>query len=153
MKRFAFRAVLVASLSANLAVAGVVVWQRVPGPTGEPLLFSRVALDPDQRSRISELRSRLISARDEHARRMVALRRQLASAVMQQPADPAGVDRALRSIADTQAAYQQAVVEHVLAVREVLRPEQRSAFEKMVVEHMSAGGPMDHANCSLPPRD
>ncbi len=52
MKRFAFWALLVASLSANLAMAAVAVWQRSPARPGEPLLFSKVALAPDQRRRI-----------------------------------------------------------------------------------------------------
>ncbi len=150
MKRFAFWALLVASLSANLAMAAVAVWQRSPARPGEPLLFSKVALDPDQRSRISGLRERLMSTRQEHARRMAALRRDLASAAVQQPAAPATVDRALRAIADTQAAYQRAVVEHFLAVRDVLRPEQRPAFEKMVVEQMSMGGGPQHEVCPMP---
>lgn len=153
MRRFVFWALLAASLSANLAVAAVAVWQRRPGPSEEPPVFARVALDPDQRARISELRSQLMSARDEHAGRMATLRHRLAGAVAQQPADRAAIDAALRSIDETQAAYQRAVVEHVLAVRDVLRPEQRPAFEKMVVEHMSAGGAMQCANCALAPKE
>jgi Spy/CpxP family protein refolding chaperone len=151
VKRLAFWAVLVASLSANLATAAIAIWQRGPARPSEPLLFSKVALDPEQRSRIAALRTRLTSTRDEHMRQMGALRSQLANAVLQQPADPAVTDRALRSIADTQAAYQQAVVEHVLAVRRVLRAEQRPAFDKMVAEQMSVGGISQHDACPMPP--
>jgi Spy/CpxP family protein refolding chaperone len=154
VKRFVLWALLAASLSANTAVAAVVLWQRRAGPPEEPLVFSRVALDESQRARISELRSQLLSTRDEHSRRMAQLRRELASAVMREPQDAAAVDAALRSIAGAQASYQRAVVEHFLAVRDVLRPEQRPSFEKMVGEHMTLGGGMDHcAGCALRPSE
>jgi Spy/CpxP family protein refolding chaperone len=154
VKRIVFWGLLAASLSANLAVGAAALWQRRNGTPEEPLVFSRVALDEGQRARISQLRSQLLSTRDEHARRMAVLRRELAAAVLREPRDPAAVDRALRSIAEAQASYQRAVVEHVLAVRDVLRPEQRPAFEKMVGEHMTLGGDMDHcAGCSLRPRE
>jgi Spy/CpxP family protein refolding chaperone len=151
VKRLALWALLAASLSANLATAAVALWRRGPARPAEPLLFSMVALDPDQRSRISGLRERLMSARDEQGRRMVALRRELAGAVVKEPPDAAAVGGALRAIAEAQAAYQQVVVEHFLAVRDVLRPEQRPAFEKMVVEHMGAGGGAPHGVWPAPP--
>lgn len=151
MKRFALWALLAASLSANLGFAGVALWRRSPARSGEPLLFSMVALDPDQRSRISSLRERLMSTREGQARRMASLRGELAGAVVRQPADPAAIDRALRNIAEAQAAYQQAVVEHFLAVRDVLRLEQRPAFEKMVLEHMGTGGGQQHEVWPMPP--
>lgn len=92
-----------------------------------------------------------MSTREGQARRMASLRRELAGAVVRQPADPAAIDRALRNIAEAQAAYQQAVVEHFLAVRDVLRLEQRPAFEKMVLEHMGTGGGQQHEVWPMPP--
>lgn len=142
MKRFALWALVVASLSANLATAAVALRQRSAVPSNEPLLFSRVTLDPDQRTRISELRSRLIANRDEHVRKLAELRGRLAGAMMHQAEDPAAIDAILRSIADAQAGFQHAVVEHVFAVRGVLRPDQRPAFEEIVAEQMRTGGPM-----------
>jgi ribosomal protein L29 len=148
VKRFALWAALVASLSANLATAAVALRQRSAAPSNEPILFSRVTLDPDQRSRISELRSRLIANRDEHARKLAELRARLAGAMMHQAENPAAIDATLRSIAEVQTGFQQAVVEHVLAVRGVLRPDQRPAFEEIVAEQMRTGGPMQ---CGLGP--
>jgi Spy/CpxP family protein refolding chaperone len=154
VKRLVFWTVLAASLSANVAVAGVALWQRRAAPQGEPILFSRIELDEGQRARISQLRSQLLASRDEHAHRMVMLRRGLAAAVLRQPRDQPAVENALRSIAEAQASYQRAVVEHVLAVRDVLRPEQQPAFEKMVGEHMMTAGGMEHcAGCSLRPHE
>jgi Spy/CpxP family protein refolding chaperone len=153
VKRFAFWALMAVSLSANLAMAAVAVWQRRLEPASEPRLFSKVALDPDQRARIAELRSRLMATRHEHVRRITELRQQLAGTIMHQPADPAAVEGILRSISEVQAGYQEAVVAHVLAVRDVLRPEQRPAFEKVVAEQMSARGPMQHGDCPVPAKE
>jgi nickel and cobalt resistance protein CnrR len=142
VKRFVLWALLAASLSANLAMAAVALRQRAAGPSTEPLLFSKVTLDPDQRARISELRSRLIATRDEHARNIGELRTRLAGAMSHQAENRAPIDAILGSIAESQAGFQRAVVEHVLAVRAVLRPEQRPAFEEIVADQMRAGGPM-----------
>ena len=142
MKRFVFWALLTASLSANLAMATVALRQRSSGASNEPLLFSKVLLDPDQRARILELRSRLIASRDTHARNIAELRTRLVGAMTHQAENRAAIDAILGSIAESQAAFQQAVVEHVLAVRAVLRPEQRPAFEEIVAGQLRAGGPM-----------
>ena len=147
MKRLALWALLAASLSANLAVAAVAMRQQTAS-SSEPHLFSRVALDADQRARVSELRSQIMATRDEHARRIAALRKELASAIMQEPESHARVESILRGIVESQAGLQQAVVEHVIAMRNVLRPDQRPAFEQMVAEHMTSGGPMQ---CGLGP--
>ncbi len=83
--------------------------------------------------------------RDVHARRIADLRVQLASAVMREPDDHARVESILRSISESQASLQQAVVEHVIAVRAVLRSDQRPTFEQMVAEHIA---PSPHAGLS-----
>jgi hypothetical protein len=142
VKRFALWALLAVSLSANLAMAAVAARQRSWGASSEPRVFSKVALDPDQRARILQLRSHLVATRDEHARRIAELRARLAGAMTRRPEDTAGIDSILHGIAESQAGFQRAVVDHVLAVRAVLRPDQRPAFEEVVAGHMQAGGPM-----------
>lgn len=139
MRRLVLWAVLVASLSANLAVAFAALRQQRSGPPDEPLLFSKVSLAPEQRARIAELRSQLVARRADHARHIAELRARLAAAMMHQADDRAAMDSILRGIAESQAAFQQAVVDHVLAVRGVLKPEQRPAFEEIVAHHMQAG--------------
>jgi Spy/CpxP family protein refolding chaperone len=148
MKRLALWAVLALSLSANLAVAAVAVRQRGAGPSNEPLIFSKVALDAGQRSRISALRAELMTQKDEHARRIAALRGELATAILHDQANVASVDSLLREIAASQAAMQRAAVDHVLAVKGVLHPDQRPAFAEMVATHMRSAGPMQ---CGLGP--
>jgi Spy/CpxP family protein refolding chaperone len=148
VKRFALWFVLVASLSANVAVGAVAVRRHGSGPSDEPLLFSKVALDAGQRARISELRKQLVASRDEHARRMSELRTQLAATMLHDPENHAHVDAVLRDIAASQASFQHAVVDHVIAVRGVLHADQRPAFEEIVAGHMRSGGPMQ---CGLGP--
>ena len=143
MKRLAFWALLAASLSANVAVAASTLRQRTASVASEPRVFSKVALDADQRARISTLRSQIIATRDEYARRIADMRGQLASAIMREPQDPALVGSILRNIAASQASLQQAAVDHVVAVRAILRPDQQPAFEEMIASHMRSGGPMD----------
>jgi LTXXQ motif family protein len=148
MKRLALWAILAASLSANLAVAAVAVRQRSTAPSNEPLLFSKVDLEPAQRSRISVLRAELMASRDEHARRISDLRAQLANTILHDSANQAHVESILRGIASSQTEMQRAAVDHVLAVQAVLHAEQRPAFAEMVASHMRSAGPMQ---CGLGP--
>lgn len=142
MKRIVLWGVLAASIAANVATLVVALSRRAAAPPGEPRLFSMVELDPDQRARITRLRAALLATREERARRLSVLRGELAASIVREPADAAAVENALRSISEVQSGYQRAVVEHVLAVRDLLRPEQRSAFERMVAEHVRGGGPL-----------
>ncbi len=73
---------------------------------------------------------------------LAALRRRLAAAIARQPEDRAAVDSTLRRIAEEQARFQEAVVSHVLAVRSVLKPDQRPAFEDIIAHHIQAAGQM-----------
>jgi Spy/CpxP family protein refolding chaperone len=145
MRRIVFWALLGLSLSANAAVAAVVLGGRLPGhgPTGAPLLFAKVSLDPDQRARIMALREKLLADREAQAARLAELRGKLADLLAADPTDPTAVDAALGDIEAGQAGFQRRVVAHVLAVREVLRPEQRPAFQALVAEHMRTGVPLD----------
>jgi Spy/CpxP family protein refolding chaperone len=121
-----------------MAAAGL--RRHEPGPSLEPQLMTQLALDPDQRARVERLRSTLVASRQEHVGAMGDLRRQLTAAMARRGEDPAAVPRVLRDLADAQAKYQGFVVDHVLSVREVLRPDQRPMFEQMVSRQMGAGG-------------
>ncbi len=142
MKRLVLWAVLAASLSANVAMAVVAVRHRTGSPPGEPLVFSKVSVDPAQRTRILELRSQLLARRDEHARRLAELRVQLAEAMTQRADDTAGIEKLVLRISEAQGAFQHEIVDHVLAVRAVLRPDQRPAFAEVISRHMQTGSSM-----------
>ncbi len=142
MRRLVLPALLVASLAANVALAATLFHRHRSALPGEPLIFSKVQLDPGQRARISSLRTALLARREENQRGLLALRRRLAAAMTQDPEDWAAVDSTLRQIAESQARFQAAVVDHVLAVRAVLRPDQRPAFEDIIAIHMQGDGQM-----------
>jgi len=149
MNRLLPWAVLAASLAANVALAATLVGRRASSEfPSEPLIFSKVQLDPDQRARITSLRAELLAHREESERNLVALRHQLAAAIARQPEDRAAVDSTLHQIAEAQAHFQETVVSHVLAVRSVLKPDQRPAFEDIITHHMQAGAQM---HCGVEP--
>jgi len=146
MKRYLLWSLIALSLSANAAIGAVALRQR-SGPTipREPYLFSRVALDPGQRERILALRASLLQDRARQASELEGLRGALADQLVRSPDDGGALTVALSRIEETQAAFQRRVVEHVLAVRSVLRPEQRPAFEEIVARQLRAGGPLQGA--------
>jgi len=153
MTRIVFWTLMGLSLSANLAVAAVALGRdSLPrGSPGEPPLFSKVSLEPDQRARIMALREKLLADREEQAKRLAALRATLADLLTRDPADPPAIDGTLAEIEVGQASFQRRVVAHVLAVREVLRPEQRPAFEALVAQHMRTGAPLDPSSDAVAP--
>jgi Spy/CpxP family protein refolding chaperone len=152
MRRIALWTLLALSLSANVAVAAIALG-REAAPRAmprEPLLFSKVSLDPDQRARVLVLREKLLADGREQAGRLAALRGTLADQLAQDGADPHAIEGTLAAIEAAQAGFQRRVVAHVLAVREVLRPEQRPAFLALVERHMRAGTPLDPAAHPVP---
>ncbi len=152
MRRIIFWALLGLSLSANVAVAAIALGKGPVsrGAPGEPPLFAKVSLDLDQRARILALREKLLADRAEQAARLAALRRTLADLLTREPVDSPAIDGTLAAIEAGQAGFQRRVVAHVLAVRAVLRPEQRPAFEALVAEHMRTGAPLDPSAPSGP---
>jgi Spy/CpxP family protein refolding chaperone len=143
----------VASLSANVAMGVAVLRQREPAPPAEPSFMGQLALDADQRARIEGLRSRLMASRLEHGRAIAEMRGRLTAAISHEREDPAAVGRALRALAEAQSGYQCDVVDHVLAVRAVLRPDQRPRFERMVSQQMGAGAASAACECLPAPRE
>lgn len=150
MRRLLPWALLVASLAANLALGLTLARRGNSAFPSEPLIFSKVQLDTSQRERISALRTELLGRREENQTALTLLRRQLAAAIANEPEDRPKVDSTLRKIAESQARFQVAVVDHLLAVRSVLTPEQRPAFEGIIASHMMQGGGAE-MHCGLEP--
>jgi Spy/CpxP family protein refolding chaperone len=139
-------AALAASLSANVVLVTNSVRHRAqPAPSGVPVVFSRTAVDAEQRARIVELRAAVVAKRDAHAQEISKLREQLAATIARTPDDRPVVDSLLARISASQAAFQHAVVDHVLAVRAVLRPDQRAAFEDVIATQLNAGSALQPA--------
>jgi Spy/CpxP family protein refolding chaperone len=142
VKRLLPWALLAASLAANAAMLLAPPRPFPAAATDEPLIFAKASLDPDQRVRIRALRSELLARRAEHERRLAGLRGQLAAALGKEPEARAEIDATLGRISEAQAAFQRAVVEHVLGVRAVLTPEQRPAFESIVATQVQSSAPV-----------
>jgi len=146
MKRLFFRAILVLSLAVNVTV-GVAALRPRSEPPHMPLL-TEVRLDPDQRARILSLREGFFAFRETNGAQTAQLRVQLADLLKTDTPDPRAVDGVLARINGSQAALQSRVVEHVLGVRGVLRPDQRPAFEKLMTRNLERGVPM-RGECEL----
>lgn len=142
MKRYWLWAALVVSLSANFAVASVAVRARYAAP-GEPPLFSRIALDDDQKAQIAAMRDQLLGDRAAQAERLADLRVAVARQLLQDPQDPRALEEALAAMEAAQGTFQRRVVAHVRDVMAVLRPDQRPAFGRLVMSQMRGGMPFD----------
>jgi Spy/CpxP family protein refolding chaperone len=143
MKRAVLLGLLVVSLAANAAVAWHLL-QRAPmgmagGMPAEPLLFRHLKLSDAQRSAILARRASLMESRAASAARLGELRGELATALSEGDAGRARIDVVLASLERAQHDYQRSVVEHLLAVRETLTPEQRPVFERLLGERLRAG--------------
>ncbi|MBI5510503.1 MAG: periplasmic heavy metal sensor [Deltaproteobacteria bacterium] len=99
-------------------------------------------LTSEQRATILDLRTAFLSYRAENTRKTSELRGELGRLLTADAPDRAAVDDVLRRIGEQQAALQRRVVEQALAVRAVLTPEQRPAFEALMQRHLRAGVPM-----------
>ena len=144
MRRFYLWAVLAVSLSANVVVAAMALRRAgMPAMPKDPPLFSKVALDQDQKARIGALRERILADRAEQAKQLAGLRGALAGQLVHDPQDSQALDAALVRIETAQRAFQRRVVAHVLAVRAILRPAQRLAFGELVTAQMRGGMPFD----------
>ena len=151
MRSLALWAALAASLSANAVIATVALSRRAsaaPSPTpAGPCPSTVLSLSGDEASRVGELRSRFMARRAEHAREMARLRESLAYAMAHSPHDRAALDPILVRMARAQAEFQQATVEHVLAVRGVLGPGQRPAYDQMLAGKLR-GNSGARTNCA-----
>jgi nickel and cobalt resistance protein CnrR len=144
MRRMLLGVLLAVSLSANAVIAGFAL-RRAAAPAGAttPPLFAKVALDGDQKARIAALRERLLAERADEAKRLADLRGALAQQLVRDPQDERSLDAILTRIEAAQHEFQRRVVAHVVAVRAVLRPDQRPVFEELVAAQMRGGTPFD----------
>lgn len=144
MKRLAFWAVLVLSLAVNATVAVQVVRARAPALP----LMQVLTLGSEQRARIMELRGSFLADREAARHRTSALRAELATLLTADRPDEAAIDAVIGRISASQTALQHRVVDHVLAVRGVLTPEQRPRFEELMRKQLTAGVPT-HEECPM----
>jgi Spy/CpxP family protein refolding chaperone len=142
MKRMLLYGALALSLTVNVTVAALALRPRVaPGGVMMPVaLMAR--LDADQREQVKALHTSCQHDRDDLQARSRQVRRRLAELLTTDPTDRAGIEVVLAQLTELQIALQRRVVEQALAVRAVLRPDQRPAFEQLMTERLVAGEPM-----------
>jgi Spy/CpxP family protein refolding chaperone len=144
MKRLVLGSALALSLAANATVAAMTVRAQASSPLGIPL-FSKVSPDTAQRERIMALRKDFLAFRQASFERTEALRGELATLLAADVPDRARIEEVLAHLGQDQSALQRRVVEQVLAVRAVLRPDQRPAFEELMARQLRAGVPMQRS--------
>jgi len=134
---------LAMSISMNVAVLGAagVHWLRDGGTarrTIEGAKSALLALDlsSKQEARFHELRADLHTFRDSCHERMMGLRKQLLAALMTEPPDRDRIAEVMEKIVARQAHLQQRIVDHLLAEKAVLRPEQLPAFNTVLRRHV-----------------
>lgn len=148
--------VFVLSISMNLAVFAAVGihWMRggcsrcdrscVPGH--EEVSPS---LSAQQEAQFRKLRSDFHAYRDSCHQRMMELRRELLTELLADPPDQERIDTLLDQMSAQQAQLQERLVQHLLAERAVLRPDQRPAFEQTLRRHVL--GPASDADAEACP--
>jgi len=141
MKRLLLGALFALSLAANATVLALSVRAQAASPMGLPL-FSKVSPDAQQRERILALRTDFLAFRKANFEQTDTLRGELAGLLKTDAPDRARIDAVLARIAEHQAALQRRVVEQVISVRGVLRPDQRPAFEEVMTKNLRGGLPM-----------
>jgi len=102
-------------------------------------LLDQLDLDGDQQRRLAEMRRKMHEKRAEYWQRATAIKGELAEAISAAELDRAALDTQLDRYAETQAAMQRAVAEHLLGVSAMLRPEQRDAFRTLLRTEMFQG--------------
>lgn len=138
MKRLLLWAALAMSLAANATVALMALRSR---SSAQLPLLAEVRLESDQRTKILALREDFHAFRKSSSAQTSELRGRLADLLKSETPERAAIDDLLGRINESQAALQARVVEHVLAVRGALRPDQRPAFEKQMTKNLQRGIP------------
>jgi Spy/CpxP family protein refolding chaperone len=143
VKRALLLGLLVVSLSVNAVVAFHAVRRHAPGIMAglpfEPPLFRVLSLTEVQKGAIVARRQQLMAQRELTSARLGELRGRLADALAQGEAGRPRIDGVLAEMEAAQRDYQRAVVEHLLAVRETLTPDQRPVFGRMLGERLREG--------------
>lgn len=143
MNRRAIGALLVLSLSANLATLGTLALHRLRADPVAPCAHGAcadhlsLALSPQQEADFQRLRGELSVTRASCHERVTGLRAELVAELVAERPDPARIEELLEGMGAQQIDLQRRIVRHLLDVRALLRPEQLPAFEELLRCRMS----------------
>ena len=138
----------VAMLLATVLAAGLAGWlgvqygiRQTRSPDLDTLLHRELALSPDQDRQIEGLEKRFAEQRRLYGGEMHAANRDLAEAISREhtygPAARAAIERFHKAMM----ALQEESVRHVLAMRQVLTPEQAKTFDVLITKNLTGHAP------------
>ncbi|MFK3890407.1 periplasmic heavy metal sensor [Sphingomonas sp. NPDC079357] len=111
---------------------------RMPhGTEVHALLHDEVSLDRQQEAALDVLEARFAVRRRALEAQMRADNARLAAAIEREHADGPAVAAAVDQSHRTMGALQKATLEHVFAMRRLLRPDQTAAFDRIVVRALT----------------
>jgi Spy/CpxP family protein refolding chaperone len=138
MKHYAWTLGVVFSITLNLAFVGSYAYRTWPGQRG--YVFEEVQLMPEQRSRMIAGRDSFIATIDTIGNTILGLQIQMIDAIAADPEDRRAIDATVDRIRSQQQTMQLAVVEHLLADKSLLHPDQRKEFFSILKARMLAQG-------------
>lgn len=110
------------------------------GLVSNPRVRERLGITPEQASKIRQEEMGFRKAQIRNRADLEMERLELAELLAADRPDRAAIDKKLRAISDTQLAVAKSRIDHRLAMREALTPEQRDKLMQMFSEFRGRGG-------------
>ena len=142
MKKSAIRLVLLFSLSMNLAVVAAFAYQHSRKPAAAAVAadpFAVLELTPEQAEAFAQEKHHFSTYRGSCHGEMTNMRAALVAELIAAAPDQEAIDQTLAAMRERQSATERRLVDHLLALREILRPEQQASFAA-VLERTLGGG-------------
>lgn len=136
---------LVAAIAFIAAIGGVFLGRVIiPARSSQPselhaLLHHELDLDPGQETRIEQLEREFAGRRHALEAELRADNARLAAAIEAEHANGPKVAAAVDASHRAMGELQKATLAHVFAMRQVLHPEQRAAFDRAVTKSLTTG--------------
>ena len=138
----------VVMLFATVLAAGLAGWlgvqygiRQTRTPDLDTLLHRELALSPDQDRKIEGLEKRFAEQRRLYGGEMHAANRDLAAAITREHAYGPAAQAAIERFHKAMMALQEESVRHVMAMREVMTPEQAKTFDVLITKNLTGHAP------------
>jgi Spy/CpxP family protein refolding chaperone len=117
--------------------------RRATAPASDfhEVLHNDLGLTPDQERRIADLEAEFAQTRKTLDAEMVAANRELADAILAESTYGDQAKRAIERFHDAMGRLQEETIKHILAMREVLTPEQAEIFDRTVSKALASAPP------------
>ena len=137
-----------AMLIATVLAAGLAGWlgvqygiRQTRTPDLDTMLHSQLALNADQDRQLEGLEKRFAEQRRLYGGEMHAANRDLAQAITHEHSYGPAAQAAIERFHKAMMALQEESVRHVLAMREVMTPEQAKTFDALVTKNLTGRAP------------